>query len=135
MHRLFIGVWIKKGIRNSHVVESTYFYKYLADFLRNTVDTRRFQPKLQGGKSNFAGWVFRVFLQHASRYQSENWQRWSSDPILLYHYSIKHWISFSLSNHNYHGYFNYIIKLHICSMFKNFIISTFQRFKVCISAL
>ena len=30
---------------------------------------------IKGGKANFAGLVFRVFLQHASRYQSENWHR------------------------------------------------------------
>ena len=45
--------------------------------------------KLQGGKPNFAGWGFRVFLQHGSRYQSKNWHRWSSGLIVSYHKSKK----------------------------------------------
>ena len=36
---------------------------------------------IQGGKANFAGWDF-VFLEHGSRYWSENWHRWSSGLIL-----------------------------------------------------
>ena len=58
---------------------------------------------IQTGKANFAGWVLCVFLQHDSRYQSENWHRWSLGLILLQHYSTKHWLSFRLSNGNYNA--------------------------------
>ena len=81
---------------------------------------------LQGGKPNFAGWGFCIFLQHGSR--------WSLALMVWYQKSTKQWISFSLSNCHYYDYINHTIKIMcgLCSM--NLKISTFQILKAHISA-